>query len=119
MPDPKTGSHRADCSSPPLHPGGSGGRVPETVPPAADRAGEGRGSGGDIHGCREADCLRVEHLANRTDWEGGGSGQGYVVRRCRVCGDFWGVRWQYDAGTGGDDRWHRFGPNEADVRRHY
>lgn len=40
MPDPKTGSHRADCSSPPLPPGGSGGRVPETVPPAADRRGE-------------------------------------------------------------------------------
>jgi len=54
-----------------------------------------------------------------TDWDNPGSSQGYQVYKCRVCGDYWGVRYQYDAGTGHDDRSHRFGPDRAAVKRHY
>lgn len=71
------------------------------------------------HDCREHDLERVEHEANGADWEGQNTTQGYQVYRCKTCNDYWGCRYQYDAGTGSDDRWHRFGPNIEDVKRHY
>jgi hypothetical protein len=69
--------------------------------------------------CHENDLERIDHQANSKDWDHGYTRQGYQVYRCKRCGDYWGCRHQYDAGTGHDDRWHRFGPNFDDVKRHY
>lgn len=60
----------------------------------------------------------VEHLANREDWAIPGSEQGYQVYQCNECGDYWGCRYQWDAGTGSDNRWHRFGQS-PNFKRHY
>jgi hypothetical protein len=77
----------------------------------------------ELHDCtvgRIRDLNSVDHPANSIDWSDGGSSQSYQVYRCRVCGDYWGVRFQYDAGTGHDDRWHRFGDvNPTTIKRHY
>lgn len=62
--------------------------------------------------------VKVDHPVNAVDWRNYSS-QGYQVYRCKECGDYWGCRYQYDPGTGQDDRWHRFGPNLSDVKRHY
>lgn len=75
------------------------------------------------HDCTKGDTTpnldRIDHPANTNDWTQSYSRQGYQVYRCRYCGDYWGCRHQYDAGTGQDDRWLGFGPNLEDVRRHY
>lgn len=68
--------------------------------------------------CAVGDLKPISHKANRVDWNGPGSSQSYQVYRCRRCDSYWGCRRQYDAGTGRDDRWHRFA-NLDDVRRHY
>ena len=47
------------------------------------------------------------------------SSQGYQVYRCEICGEYWGCRYQWDPGSGSDDRWKSFGKNPDDVRRHY
>lgn len=47
------------------------------------------------------------------------SSQGYQVYVCEVCGEYWGCRYQWDPGSGSDDRWKSFGKNPGDVRRHY
>lgn len=71
------------------------------------------------HDCHYDNRLEsVAHAANASDWSGA-SNQGYEVRQCGICGDYWGCRYQYDPGTGADDRWHRFGSNIEDVKRHY
>ena len=72
-----------------------------------------------VHDCQMSDLERIEHDENTSDWGDGSSSQGYRVYRCKFCNDYWGCRYQYDAGTGSDDRWHRFGPNIEDVKRHY
>jgi hypothetical protein len=72
-----------------------------------------------VHDCQEHELERVQHKANSSDWDHPGSMQGYQVYRCRECRDYWGCRYQYDAGTGGDDHWHRFGEDLSQVRRHY
>lgn len=68
--------------------------------------------------CECEDMEKVDHPANRVDWEIPGSMQGYQVYQCPECGDYWGCRYQWDAGTGSDDRWHRFGPS-SNFKRHY
>ena len=68
--------------------------------------------------CSERDLKRVDHPANTVDWKVPGSSQGYQIYQCQECGDYWGCRYQWDAGTGLDDKWHRFGPS-SDFRRHY
>lgn len=72
-----------------------------------------------LHDCQERDLERIAHEANSADWRMPGSSQSYQVFRCKGCKDYWGCRFQYDAGTGSDDHWIRFGPNIEDVRRHY
>jgi hypothetical protein len=69
--------------------------------------------------CARRDLQPVEHEKNEKDWSGSSSSQSYQVYQCQVCGDYWGCRHQYDAGTGNDDRWYRFGPDLTTVRRHY
>ncbi len=70
--------------------------------------------------CEDHHLERVEHPENREDWDGPHSRQGYRVMRCRACGAYWGVRYQWDAGTGRDDRYHRFGHVDPDtIKRHY
>ena len=72
-----------------------------------------------VHNCLDYQLERVEHEANSDDWHGSGSSQGYQVYRCKVCLDYWGCRYQYDMGTGADDKWHRFGEDISKVKRHY
>ena len=75
-----------------------------------------------VHDCQEYHLDRVDHVANSEDWnmrDSGNSSQGYQVYRCRECRDYWGCRYQYDMGTGADDRWHRFGEDINKVKRHY
>jgi len=75
-----------------------------------------------VHDCQEHELERINHEANSDDWsmrDTGNSSQGYQVYRCKVCYDYWGCRYQYDAGTGSDDRWHRFGGDPSQVKRHY
>lgn len=64
---------------------------------------------------------RVEDApASTVDWSTPGSSQGYSVFQCEWCGNVEGCRWQYDAGTGADDRWHSFGSvDPMTVKRHY
>lgn len=71
------------------------------------------------HDCRDADLDPIDHPVNSVDWDGPRSSQGYQAYRCRVCGDYWGVRHQYDPGTGADDRAYRFGSDFSTIRRHY
>lgn len=71
-----------------------------------------------LGGSRSPGLVPIDHPANSVDWNGYSS-QGYQVYRCTECGDYWGCRYQYDPGTGADDRWHRFGPDINLVKRHY
>lgn len=69
--------------------------------------------------CHEGNLVPVpDHPANSKDWNQSWSTQGYEVFQCENCGDYWGCRYQYDAGTGHDDRWHRFGQS-PNFKRHY
>lgn len=63
---------------------------------------------------------KVASPANSEDWNQPGSVQGYQVYECMECGDVWGLRYQWDAGTGDDDNWKRFGAiHPSRVKRHY
>lgn len=58
--------------------------------------------------CDEHQLQRIDdHPLNRTDWRNSYSSQGYQVWRCKCCGQLWGCRYQYDAGTGSDDKWEK------------
>lgn len=70
------------------------------------------------HDCQHAELQPVEHPENVIDWSDAWSSQGYQVRRCDSCGDYWGVRFQYDSGTGHGDHLLRFGPDPRSVKRH-
>jgi hypothetical protein len=70
--------------------------------------------------CSERDLRAVEHPENGQDWSGGGSSQSYKIFQCQKCRSYWGCRFQYDAGTGSDNRWHRFGRvDPSTIKRHY
>ena len=60
----------------------------------------------------------LEHPENGTDWSDTMSRQGYQFYKCPQCGAIYGCRYQWDAGTGRDNRWHRFEAGEK-VKRHY
>ncbi len=70
------------------------------------------------HDCQSAELKRVDNPANAIDWSDASGSQGYQVYRCDVCRDYWGMRYQSDAGTGSDDRSLRFGPDPRSVQRH-
>ncbi len=70
------------------------------------------------HGCSYSALERIDSELNTVDWSNPGSVQGYKVMRCPTCGDYWGIRYQWDAGTGHDDRVCRFGPG-VPTKRHY
>lgn len=69
--------------------------------------------------CMEHQMVAVDHERNALDWDTPTSYQGYQVYRCKVCGDYWGCRRQWDAGTGIDNHWHNFGQDASKVYRHY
>lgn len=71
------------------------------------------------HNCQDDDLNPVDHEENTVDWSDSSSRQSYHVYQCLVCGVYWGIRHQYDAGTGSDDHKHRFGPDIGSVIRHY
>lgn len=62
----------------------------------------------------------VKHPENTSDAAAKSpNSQGYNVYRCEICGEYWGCRYQWDPGTGSDNRWKAFGKNPDNVRRHY
>lgn len=63
--------------------------------------------------------IPINHLENNEDFATPGSSQGYQVYKCKICGEYWGCRYQWDAGSGKDDKWMAFGKNPNNVRRHY
>ena len=73
--------------------------------------------------CRQQNCSHlkpVDHPENGSDGAARSpNSQGYQVYRCEICGEYWGCRYQWDPGSGSDDRWKAFGKNPGDVRRHY
>ena len=71
------------------------------------------------HSCNDSDLQPIDHPDNSEDWNQSYSTQGYRVYQCKVCGDYWGIRHQWDMGTGHDDRSHRFGSDISEVKRHY
>ena len=68
------------------------------------------------HGHKFLQVLK-NHPENQSD--NSADTQGYQVYRCKICGCYWGCRYQYDRGTGSDDRWHNFGKNIDAIKRHY
>lgn len=72
--------------------------------------------------CPANTMKRVEsHPLNTVDWDHPGSRQGYAVMRCGRCGKVWGLRFQWDGGTGSDNRYHDYGFVDpmAVTERHY
>ena len=61
----------------------------------------------------------VDHPENSIDHEYSYSSQSYKVYKCDICGEYWGCRHQWDAGSGSDDKWKAFGKDPNNVRRHY
>ena len=64
----------------------------------------------------------VGHPLNQLDFDDNYSRQGYVVRVCSQCGKVFGIRYQWDAGTGSDNHIKDFGfgdPFELVKERHY
>ena len=59
----------------------------------------------------------VDHPENSKD--NAQDTQGYQVYKCRICGEYHGCRYQYDRGTGSDNRWAMLGKDPAKVKRHY
>jgi|GEM_PF-6287036 hypothetical protein len=45
--------------------------------------------------------------------------QGYQIYKCRMCGEYHGCRYQYNRGSGSDNRWAMLGKDPAKVKRHY
>lgn len=72
------------------------------------------------HNCEDY-FFAINHPANAVDYNLPGSSQGYQVYICTRpgCATYYGVRYQYDSGTGRDDRVHRFGTDPSKIRRHY
>jgi hypothetical protein len=69
--------------------------------------------------CCDVRLVRVDHPANTEDYRNSTSRQGYQVFRCIKCGRYHGCRYQWDAGTGSDNRWQAFGFKPEEVVRHY
>lgn len=66
------------------------------------------------HVCRQQDLLPVkEHPLSD---KGSYSREYFMIMRCSVCSDYWGIRYQYDPGTGVDDRYHRYGSESPTVK---
>ncbi len=62
----------------------------------------------------------IEHSENMSDTSYSAlRSQGYRVYKCNICGEYWGCRYQWDPGSGSDNRWKAFGKNPENVRRHY
>ena len=62
----------------------------------------------------------ITHPENTSDTSAHSpSTQGYQVYKCERCGEYWGCRYQWDQGSGSDNRWKAFGKNQDDIRRHY
>lgn len=82
-----------------------------------------KGTGRIEHECNlDSPCKAVkDHPLNQSDHSSSRSSQGYMVKQC-YCGRVWGIRYQWDAGSGNDDRVHCFGkgdPLKVATERHY
>ena len=78
----------------------------------------------ELHKCidfrREFENMRkIEHEVNTEDWNSHYSRQGYQVYQCKICGRYWGCRYQWDMGTGSDNKWKCFGKDKENIERHY
>jgi hypothetical protein len=59
----------------------------------------------------------VDHPENSKD--NSEDTQGYQIYKCRMCGEYHGCRYQYDRGSGSDNRWMMLGKDPATIKRHY
>lgn len=93
------------------------------LPPGTISCYQCGGKGSAPCDCSDGWLRRVEgHPCNASDWKSYGSSQGYVVKQCCKCGRVFGIRYQYDAGTGSDDHVKDFGfgdPLVLVTERHY
>ncbi len=62
------------------------------------------GTGKVEHECSEYHLQLLESIYEIGFGFGGGY-EGLGVYRCKVCGQLWKIRWQYDPGTGSDHIW--------------
>lgn len=68
-----------------------------------------KGTGKIPHECHPGECLVIERSWEK---EGMGWSESLTVRKCRICGQLYKVRHQWDKGTGSDDIWLRPGETE-------
>lgn len=68
------------------------------------------GRGTQVHECDGYQLQKLKTLydSGRT-W---GSSESLVISKCKVCGTFWKIRYQYDDGTGSDNIWIRLGETQ-------
>lgn len=59
----------------------------------------------------------VDHPENSKDNQE--NSQGYQIYKCRMCGEYHGCRYQYNQGSGSDNRWAMLGKDPLKVKRHY
>ncbi len=96
----------------------------DELPPGYVRCWHCDGKGFVKCDCPDSRVRRVDkHPLNQTDWDNPyTSMQGYVVKQCLDCGRVFGIRYQWDVGTGSDDHVKDFGigdPLELVTERHY
>lgn len=70
-----------------------------------------------MHNCSHRDLARFPHHEERVDWDRPYTAQWYIVYRCRVCQDFWGNRYKWDANDGPNHKWERFEKDPELVKK--
>lgn len=63
-----------------------------------------RGVGKIPHNCHPGDCLVVKKIWSRENTSTHSS-ESLTIRKCKICGQLYKVRHQWDDGTGSDDIW--------------
>jgi hypothetical protein len=78
------------------------------------------GSGERTRECCDVykDLEQIDHSLNAKDIDNPGlSHEGYQVYKCKKCNTLWGCRYQWNAGTGSDNRWAEL--DQKNPVRHY
>ncbi len=66
--------------------------------------------------CEDHQLVLVkDHPRNVTYYRGICGSAGFSVKKCRDCGCVWTIDWQYDDGTGSDDKPTNYGPGDPFV----
>ncbi len=67
-----------------------------------------KGTGKIKHKCRNLKYIQ-NHPLNQKFSSGPYSEEGFLIKQCPTCNRVFGIRYQYDEGTGSDDRYHDYG----------